>query len=70
METQLIEVAPNIEEKRQEIIDKLQSGEMVLSFSAIKEFAKSPAHFMAYKLGDKKQTAPMKKGIKIGRAHV
>lgn len=64
-ETQVLEIAPNIEERKQEIIDKLQSGEMVLSFSAIKEFAKSPAHFMAYKLGDKKQTAAMKKGTMI-----
>lgn len=52
-------------DKRQEIIDKLQNGEMVLSFSAIKEFAKSPAHFMAYKLGDKKQTPAMKKGTMV-----
>lgn len=51
--------------KRQEVIHKLENGDMVLSFSAIKAFAQSPAHFMAYKVGEKKETAAMKKGTMI-----
>jgi len=50
---------------REELIQKLEAGDFTLSFSALKEFAKSPAHFIAYKLGDKKETAAMKKGTII-----
>ncbi|MBK9723409.1 MAG: PD-(D/E)XK nuclease-like domain-containing protein [Saprospiraceae bacterium] len=65
MENTQIQVTQDIQIQRQEVIDKLQSGEMVLSFSAIKAFAQSPAHFMAYKLGQRVETAAMKKGTMI-----
>lgn len=48
--------------KVQEVIEKINRGEVTLSFSSIKEFAKSPSHFIRYKLGDKVQTPAMKKG--------
>lgn len=65
METIQIQVNQDIQAQRQEVIDKLQSGEMVLSFSAIKAFAHSPAHFMAYKIGQRVETPAMKKGTMI-----
>ena len=55
----------NKEEKKREVIEKIERGELILSFSAIKEFAKSPMHFINYKLGDKKQTPAMKQGTLI-----
>lgn len=50
---------------REELITQINSGDFTLSFSAIKEFAKSPSHFINYKLGDKKETPAMKKGTLI-----
>jgi len=34
----------------QELIDKIKSRELVLSFSSLKQFAKSPEHFVRYKI--------------------
>ena len=59
------EVVQSKTEAREEVISKIERGEITLSFSAIKEFAKSPSHFINYKLGDKKQTAAMKQGSLI-----
>ena len=47
---------------RLDLIAQIEAGNITLSFSGIKEFSKSPSHFIAYKLGEKKQTAAMKKG--------
>lgn len=41
------------------IIHSLMSGESHLSFSSLKEFKKSPADFIAYKLKEKKTTPAM-----------
>lgn len=65
MENITISISEEAKIKKQEIVDKLISGEMVLSFSAIKQFAQSPAHFMAYKLGQRVETPAMKKGTMI-----
>ena len=65
MENITISISEEAKTKKQEIVDKLISGEMVLSFSAIKQFAQSPAHFMAYKLGQRVETPAMKKGTMI-----
>ncbi|MCC6256213.1 MAG: PD-(D/E)XK nuclease-like domain-containing protein [Ignavibacteriaceae bacterium] len=47
---------------KEELIRKLQKNEIVLSFSSLKEFAKSPRHFVKYKTEEKKQTQAMKIG--------
>ena len=44
---------------------QLHSGDITLSFSAIKSFSKSPSHFIRYKLKQVKETAAMKKGSLI-----
>lgn len=54
-----------IDLKREAVINQINSDDFVLSFSGIKEFAKSPAHFIAYKMGDKVTTPAMKKGSLI-----
>lgn len=46
----------------QELITKIDLGEITLSYSALKEFAISPAHFVRYKTGKKEQTEAMKIG--------
>lgn len=46
----------------QELIQKIDSGEITLSYSALKEFAISPAHFVRYKLDQKEQTEAMQVG--------
>lgn len=51
--------------QKSELISKIESGDFTLSFSAIKAFAKSPSHFIAYKTGERKETAAMKKGTLI-----
>lgn len=50
---------------KETIIQDINDGNYTLSFSAIKAFAKSPQHFIQYKLGDKKETPAMKKGTLI-----
>lgn len=47
------------------MIDQLNNGDVTLSFSSLKAFAESPAHFIAYKMGEKKTTEAMKKGSLI-----
>ena len=42
-----------------ELVEKIEAGDITLSFSSFKEFAKSPRHFIRYKLKDKKQTDAM-----------
>lgn len=42
-----------------ELIEKIEAGDITLSFSAFKEFAESPQHFIRYKLREKKQTDAM-----------
>lgn len=46
----------------QELIKKIDSGEITLSYSALKEFAISPAHFLRYKTDQKEQTEAMQIG--------
>lgn len=48
-----------------ELIDRIEKGEERLSYSALTEFAKSPRHFIAYKLREVKQTKRMKFGSLI-----
>lgn len=45
-----------------ELISKIDSGEITLSYSALKEFAISPAHFVRYKTDQKEQTEAMQVG--------
>jgi len=47
----------------QELIKNIDSGELTLSYSALKEFAISPAHFIRYKTDEKEQTEAMKIGL-------
>lgn len=47
---------------REDLIQKLQKNEIVLSFSSLKEFSKSPLHFVKYKTEEKEQTQAMKIG--------
>ena len=47
---------------KEEVFAELESGNYTLSYSSIKQFAKSPRHFMQYKIGDRVQTDAMKKG--------
>lgn len=42
-----------------ELINKIESGDITLSFSSFKEFAQSPRHFIRYKLKEKIQTPAM-----------
>ncbi len=49
----------------QQVIENIRSGNITLSYSGIREFAKSPAHFVAYKAGTKVTTPSMKKGSLI-----
>ncbi len=53
------------DEKIQAVIQNIEDGNLILSFTAIKEFAKSPYHFIQYKIREKKQTAAMKQGSLI-----
>lgn len=46
----------------QEVKDNIRSGELTLSFSAMKSFDESPSHFVMYKDGTKKTTDAMKFG--------
>lgn len=48
-----------------ELKEKLNSGDFHLSFSSLKEFEKSPSHFIRYKLGEKEKTKAMQKGTVI-----
>lgn len=45
-----------------DVIEKINRNEMTLSFSSLKEFAKSPLHFIKYKTEEKEQTQAMKIG--------
>lgn len=45
-----------------ELKEKLNTGNFTLSYTSLKEFSKSPSHFIRYKLGDKVRTDAMKKG--------
>lgn len=50
---------PTREDLTRSIIDKLMSGEMKLSYTALSAFAESPKKFIDYKLGQKKITDAM-----------
>ena len=49
----------------QKLLDKIYKKKVRLSFSALAEFAKSPQHFINYKLGEKKETPSMKFGTLV-----
>ncbi|WP_353159284.1 PD-(D/E)XK nuclease-like domain-containing protein [Myroides odoratus] len=51
------------QQKRQELIDKLRNREVKLSYSWLKEFQKSPLHFLNYKL---KQREPQTESMIFG----
>lgn len=53
---------PEYLEQKENLIKQLESGDFLLSYSGIKNFALSPASFIAYKLEDKTQTKAMKIG--------
>lgn len=57
--------SPEQFEKIEQLKEQISKGELVLSFSAIKAFAKSPSHFLRYKIGDRVETPAMKKGTLI-----
>lgn len=44
---------------RAELITNIEKGNFTLSHTSLQEFAKSPAHFIQYKLGEKEQTRSM-----------
>lgn len=48
---------------RQEIISKIEAGQLTLSASSFNAFMESPSHFMSYLLREKKQTDAMLFGI-------
>lgn len=48
--------------RKRELIQKINEKDITLSFSSLKEFAKSPSHFIAYKLRQKEQTKAMIEG--------
>lgn len=47
---------------REELFEQLSKGEISLSYSALREFAESPAHFVRYKTKEKKTTDAMRFG--------
>lgn len=49
-------------EKFKPEIEQLNMGEFSMSYSAIREFSKSPLHYLKYKTGDKTRTDAMKFG--------
>lgn len=53
---------PEYLEQKENLIKQLENGDFLLSYSGIKNFALSPASFIAYKLEDKSQTKAMKMG--------
>src|SRR5690554_573026 len=55
----------SMDSKYHEVIQKVVSGEMVYSYSSIREFLKSPLHFLQYKTGEKKTTDAMRRGVLI-----
>ena len=55
----------SMDNKYQDVIQKVVSGEMVYSYSSIREFLKSPLHFLQYKTGEKKTTDAMRRGVLI-----
>lgn len=60
-----VETTYSREEKILQKIEEIESGDFTLSYSSIKEFAKSPMHFINHKIGEKKQTVAMKQGSLI-----
>lgn len=64
-EVEVIETSEQEISEVAELISRIEKGEERLSFSAISEFAKSPRHFIAYKMREKKQTKRMKFGSLI-----
>lgn len=58
---QRLEVEPDLSEY-DEVIDTMNKGEYHLSYSAIREFSKSPLHFLRYKTEEIKLTASMEYG--------
>lgn len=51
--------------QKSELIERLNSGKEKLSFTSLKEFSKSPASFISYKLREIKEETP---AMKIGSA--
>lgn len=62
-----LEEAPEIvdQSKFDELIERIESRELTLSFSAINNFMKSPRHFLSYKLKTFEPTAAMIEGDMI-----
>ena len=60
-----MEIIAPVKSKWIEMVQKIENKEISLSFSSIKEFTKSPRHFMEYKLGDKVTTDAMKFGSMV-----
>lgn len=52
----------NQDVNKADVISAINDGSMVLSYSSIKEFAKSPSHFIRYKTRKKEDTPAMRKG--------
>lgn len=44
---------------KEQLISDIENGKVRLSHSALQEFAKSPSHFVQYKIGEKETTRPM-----------
>lgn len=58
-EVQEVLIVSDRAERIKSLIAKMNSGEMSLSFTALKEFSKSPKDFIDYKLQEKKTTDAM-----------